>query len=209
MDELTEKIGKALACKLDGFKFVKSQWHLIRKTESGSQSIVIEVLPTSESETVKLAAHGHVRLDEIEDAYTPYNPYLSPKDAKTHPTIVVNCDQLLSDKSLANGFGTDEYSITQFVELYALALKMNVLPWLNKYSSESELFENLSSDDPKHWITSDRLIRYPVLLAMLARQRNWTRFEIVGQEFLNYCEQPHAQVYKPLATSIIHGVRGK
>ena len=208
MDELTARIGRALAGKLDGFKFVKSQWHLIRKTESGSQSIVIEVLPASDSESVKLAAHGHVRIDEIEDAYTPHNPYLTPKDAKTHPTMVVNCDQLLSDKSLANGFGTDEHSINQFIEAYARALDTDVLPWLNKYSDESSLFENLSGDDPNAWITSDRLIRYPVLLAILAKQGSWTRFDQIGEEFLDYCEQPHAQVYKPLATSVINGLKG-
>ncbi|SHK46673.1 hypothetical protein SAMN02745181_3855 [Rubritalea squalenifaciens DSM 18772] len=208
MDELTAKIGKALADKLDGFKFVKSQWHLIRKTEVGSQSIVIEVLPTSDPETAKLAAHGHVRIDEIEDGYTPHNPYLTPKDAKAHPTIVVNCDQLLSDKSLANGFRVDEQSINQFVDVYARALEGDVLPWLNKYSDEGNLFENLSGEDPKSWITSDRLIRYPVLLAMLAKKENWARFEQIGEEFLNYCDQPHAQVYKPLAASVIEGLKG-
>ena len=205
-DQLTERVGRGLAGKLD-FKFVKSKRSLTRNVDGGSQSIVVEVLPTSDIQTVKLAAHGHVRIDEIEDTYTPHHPYLTPKEAKTHPTVVTNCDQLLSDKGLADGFGTDEHSVSQFIESYARALQADVLPWLDKYSDERRLFENLSSDDPKEWVTSDRLVRYPVLLVFLAKQENWVRFNEIGEEFLDYCEQPHAQVYKPLATSIIDGLK--
>lgn len=208
MDKLTVKIGKGLAAKIEGFKFVKSQWHLIKKTDSGSLAIVIEALPTSDPETAKLAAHAHVRINNLEDKYTPYHPYLTPKDAKTHPTVVVNCDQLIKDKELTNDFSISENSVNQFTQSYAQALQKDILPWLDRYSNEQNLFENFQIEDPKSWITSDRLMRYPVFLTMLAKRENWKRFDEIADEFLDYCEQPHAQVYKPLASSIINGLKG-
>ena len=207
MDKLTEKLGKVLTGELSGFKIVKSKWALIRQFPGGWQAIVIEALPTSKPGFAKLSAHGHIRINALEETYVRYNPYLTDKDAKNHPTVVVNCDELFSDKVVANAFSTDVDGIEMFVNAYIMALKNDVVPWLERYSEEQNLFEGLSGSEPETWITSDRLVRYPVLLAILFRRREWGEFDRIAEEFLNYCDKPHAQVYKPYAESIINGLK--
>lgn len=207
MEELTATLGKALAKRLDGFRFIKSRRHLIRQTRTGWQAIAIEALPTSNPAIAKLSAHGQVRIEALEATYAPHHPFISVKEAKNHHTLTVNCDQLLTDKSLADGFSTDSQHLEEFVNCYSAALIRDVLPWLVKYSDEDAIYEGLIDDDPMKWITSDRLTRYPVLLAILARRCDWEAFDRVATEFSKYCDQPHAQVYKPIAESIIDGLR--
>lgn len=206
MDELTEKVGKALAGKLSDFQFLKSQWALTRKFKGGWQAIVIEALPTSKAGFAKLSAHGQVRIDALESVYTQYNPYLTDRDAKTHPTVVVNCDELFSDKNIANAFSTDPDDIALFVNVYAEALKCDVVPWLERYSDEQNVYEGLAGSNPEQWITSDRLIRYPVLLTILSKRGDWGEFNKIAEEFTKYCDKPHAQVYRPYAEALIIGL---
>jgi hypothetical protein len=207
MEELTATLGKALAKRLDGFRFVKSRWHLIRQTEAGWQAIAIEALPTSNPAIAKLAAHGQVRIEALEATYAPHHPFIGTKEVKNHQTLTINCDELLTDKSLVDGFSTDSQHLETFVNDYSAALTRDVLPWLDKYSDENAIYEGLTDDDPMKWITSDRLTRYPVLLTILARRCAWEAFDRVATEFSKYCDQPHAQVYKPIAESIITGLR--
>lgn len=207
MDELTAKIGKSLGQRLDGFKFVKSRRQLVRKTEDGWQAIVIEVLPTADPCKGKLAAHAQVRLDRIEETYSPFHPFLNGTEAKTHATVTTNCDRLLADTSVVHGFSIDDQSVDGFIIEYANALQAYVVPWLNKYSTEEAIFNGLIDDDPTKWITSDRLTRYPVVLAVLANRGAWDEFDRISQEFLSYCESPHAEMYKPLADSLATGLR--
>lgn len=207
MDRISEALCRSLVEKLDGFKFVKSKWHLIKKNPDGWQALVIEALPTAAQGVLRLECHGHLRINEIEDIYTPYHLFLTEKDAKNHPTVVVNVDRLLSDKSFIEGFIDDPNCIESFATRYAAALQSDVLPWLDKYSNEELLLEGLIDGDPSKWITSDRLARFPVLLAILAKRKQGGEFDRVANEFLSYCEKPHAQVYKPLADSIISGLK--
>ncbi|EDL57107.1 hypothetical protein [Gimesia maris] len=207
MDELTARIGKGLSDQLDGFKFVKSRWQLLKSTAEGWQAIEIAVLPTSQQGTAKLAAHGQVRLDRIEETYIPFHPYLSRTEAKTHATVTINCDSLLVDCPVVHEFRTDDQSIDMFIVDFANAIKAHVLPWLDQYSNENAVFVGLIDDDPMRWITSDRLVRYPVLLAVLANRNQWSEFDRIAQEFANYCDLLHAQVYKPLADALISGLK--
>lgn len=207
MDELTARIGKELSQILDGFRFVKSRWQLVRKVDEGWQAIEIEVLPTANPDKIKLAAHAQVRLDRIEEAYSPFHPFLNGTEAKTHATITTNCDPLLAETNVVHGFAADDESVDSFIVEYADALKTHVLPWLEQYSTEEAVFNGLIDDDPTKWITSDRLTRYPVVLAVLANRGNWDDFDRISQEFLKFCESPHAQMYKPLAESLATGLR--
>lgn len=207
MDELTARIGKGLSENLDGFRFVKSRWQLVKPISEGWQAIEIEVMPTSQSGTAKVAAHGQVRIDRIEETYTPFHPFLNGTDAKLHATLTINCDRLLANSSVVHGFKTDEQSIDAFVLEYANALEICVLPWLDEHSDENTVFNGLIDEDPKKWITSDRLARYPVVLSVLANRNEWDAFDRIAQEFQNYCSSPHAQVYKPLADALIAGLR--
>ena len=100
MNTIIEKVGKLLADRLTGFKFVKSKLQLIRDTDVGWLAIIIDILPTSADGIVKLAAHAHVRIDEIESYYAVHNPFLSPKDINSHPTLVKNCDEIIVNKEL-------------------------------------------------------------------------------------------------------------
>lgn len=207
MDELTARIGKGLGQRLDGFKFVKSRRQLVRKSEDGWQAIVIDVLPTADPCKRKLAAHAQVRIDRIEETYSPFHPFLKEVEAKTHATITTNCDRLLAETPVIHGFAIDDHSVDSFIIEYANALKTYVMPWLHQYSTEEAIFNGLIDDDPMKWITSDRLTRYPVVLAILANRGEWDEFDRISQEFLTYCESPHAQMYKPLAESLAAGLR--
>ena len=180
----------------------KTRSSLVRPTSTGWQAIAIEALPTASRGVSKLAAHAHIRIDAVEAIYAPHHPYLNPKDAKVHATLAVNCDELLTDKSLANGFATDSSSVQRFAHDYANALIKDVIPWLEKYSDEEAVYEGLADPDPNNWITSDRLTRFPVLLAILAKRQEWERFAAVSEEFSAWCNQPHAMVYKPLAAAM-------
>lgn len=186
MKEITSKIGEVLAAELNGFKVVKSRSHLLRTTASGWQAIAIHAQPTTTPGVVKFAAHAQVRLDQIEALYVPLHPFISIKEAKLHPTLAINCDQLLGNRSLANGFTAEATSISSFALSYAADVRNNVLPWLEKYSIEDALLEGLSDPDPKKWVTSDRLTRYPVLMAILAKRGDWSNFEQISAEFAAY-----------------------
>jgi hypothetical protein len=209
VNKVTEILGLSFADKLNGFKFEKSHSHLIKMMSSGWQAIVISASPTSTKGLFRLESHGHVRINEIENIYTPFHLFLAGKSAKNHPTIVINCDRLLSDKSFIDGFFDDDKSIESFATRYAEALQDDVLPWLEKYSNEQELFDGLIDKDPTKWITSDRLTRFQVLLAILAKRDQVVEFDCVANEFLTYCEKPHAKIYEDLAVKLISGLRGE
>jgi hypothetical protein len=203
MDQFTEQIGAILAGQLAGFSFRNRGGRLSRATEIGWQAIVIEVLPTASKGIGKLAAHAQVRLEQIEALYTPHNPFLKPKDAKEHATLTRNCDSLLKDKALAPGFSLDQTSLDAFADAYAAALKTDVVPWLERYSDEEAVFEGLADSDPKNWITSDRLTRFPVLMAISARRGDTATFDAIASEFQEWCKQKHALVYTPLSSAML------
>jgi len=202
MDEITSTIGEVLASQLVGFKFVKSRSLLLRTTDAGWQAVAIEALPTGTSGIIKLAAHAQVRVNAIEELYVTLHPFIDAKSAKLHPTLAVNCDTLLGDKKLAHGVPADEASLRSFALNYASDVKENILPWLEKYMTEEALFNGLCDPDPKKWVTSDRLTRYPVLMAILAKRADWPTFDRISAEFAAYCTQRHALVYKPLSDAM-------
>lgn len=156
-----------------------------------------------------LDATAQIRIDVIEKAYMPFHMYLNPKRAKLHPTLEKNCIELFSDRSLVDGFRTDTASMERYAQSYALAVRRDVLPWLDKYSIEENLLEGLIDDNPFNWATSDRLVRYPVLLAIFARRGEWTEFKRIADEFSSYCEESHAQVHKPFAEAMIAGLTSR
>ena len=207
MDQLTERIGSGLVSSLPGFEWLSSKFQLRRCTSEGWIGISIEVLPTSNRDIAKLAAHGQVRNDDIEVLYTPFNAHLTKTDAKDHATITINCDSLLKNTPLVHGFRIDDSSVEQFIVEYGRELRDKIVPWLEKHLAERALFDGLSSDNPRDWITSDRLTRFPVLLAILSRRGDWTAFERVAEEFLNYCKKPHGLVHKEYAEAMTAGLR--
>ena len=207
MNDITIRIGHALAGIADGFRLVRSRSSLIRECDGGWQAVAIQVLATATPEIKKLAAHAQVRIDSLEARYTQYIPYLDARAARVHPTVAINCDTLLRDKSLANGFATDAASVDIFIDAFGEALNRDIVPWLNRYSRESALYDGLASEDPMEWITSDRLTRFPVLLAILSQRNDQKEFERVATAFLEYCTQKHALVHRPLAESIVSGLR--
>lgn len=203
MEQFKELIGTQLAQTLAGFAFKKRESCVLRPSDVGWQAISIEVLPTASPGIGKLAAHAKTRIEALEALYTPLHPFLKPKDAKAHATLTANCDGLLSDKTLAHGFGLDNASVIRFAERYATALKSDVIPWLERYSDEQAVYAGLANGNPQNWITSDRLTRFPVLLAILAKRRDATAFDVVAAEFEEWCKQKHAVVYAPLATAML------
>ena len=206
MNTIIEKVGKLLADRLTGFKFVKSKLQLIRDTDVGWLAIIIDILPTSTDGIVKLAAHAHVRIDEIENYYAVHNPFLSPKDIKSHPTLVKNCDEIIVNKDLPNGFTDDEQSVGLFIDKYVDALDSDVIPWLEYYSNEGNLLSGLISKDPQTRVTSDKLTIFPVGLTIYAKLGKWKEFDQFAKEFMTHCEKPYALVYKPLAHNTIQGL---
>lgn len=203
MEQFTENIGALLAQKLAGFAFKKRESSVLRTSEVGWQAIAIKVLPTASPGIGKLAAHAKIRIEALEAVYTPLHPFLKPKDAKAHATLTVSCDGLLRDKTLAHGFNLDSVSVTKFAEKYAAAVQSDVIPWLEKYSDEQAVFMGLADGNPQNWITSDRLTRFPVLLAILAKRRDTAGFDAVAAEFEEFCKQKHAVVYAPLANAML------
>lgn len=203
MKQYTESIGTLLAQKLPGFVFKKRESCVFRQTKTGWQAIAIEVLPSTSPGIGKLAAHAKIRIETLEELYTPYHPFLTANDAKSHATLTVNCDGLLKDKALAHGFGLGTNSTTSFANAYSAAVESDILPWLEKYSDEQAVYDGLVDQDPRNWITSDRLTRYPVLIAILAKRGNLPAFDAITAEFQEWCKQKHAMVYAPLATAML------
>lgn len=204
LEQFTERIGTLIAEQIPNFRFEKRESRLLRSTDNGWQAIAFEVLPTASQGMGKLAAHAQVRHEHLELLYTPHYLFLKPKEVKSHPTLVTNCDSLLKDRTLAHGFSFDPLSIEAFTKAYAAAIELDVIPWLDKFSNEQSLFEGLSDADPKNWATSNRLIRFPVLMAILAKRGDVAEFDAVGTEFLDWCKQKHALVYAPLASAMLN-----
>lgn len=207
MDQFTARIGVGLVSNLSGFEWLSSSLQLRKRLNDGWIGISIEVIPTSKRGVVKLAAHGQIRNDEIEDRYTPFNFLLSAVEAKEHATITINCDTLLRNSPLIHGFSIDDPSVEKFIVGYAAELREHVVPWLEGHLTEESLLSGLSSDNPREWITSDRLIRYPVLLAIHSGRGEWAEFERIAEEFSNYCKKPYGLVHKPYAEAVISGLR--
>lgn len=204
MQQFTEQIGSLLAGRLPEFEFQKRESRLYRVTGTGWQSIVLEVLPSASQGIGKLAAHAQVRHDVLEALYTPHVPYLKPKDAKTHPTMTENCDGLIKRKELVHAFGLEPATINAVADGYAAAIRTDVVPWLERFADEQELFDGLAGSDPKTWVTSNRLTRFPVLMAILAKRGDTAGFDAVGTEFQDWCKQKHALVYAPLAAAMLN-----
>jgi hypothetical protein len=204
MEQFTDQIGRLIAEQIPSFRFEKAEGRLFRATDNGWQAIAFEVLPTGSQGIGKLAAHAQVRHEHIESLYVPYHLFLKPKEAKSHPTLVANCDSLLKNKNLAHGFSLDPLSVDTFAAAYADAIRSDVIPWLDKFSDEQSLFAGLAERDPKHWPTSNRLIRFPVLMAILASRGDVVGFDAVGAEFQDWCKQKHALVYAPLAAAMLN-----
>ncbi len=205
MNNFVQTVGERYEKELLGFNFVKSQSRLIKPTIDGWIGIALCVTQTSSQRIRRLEAHGHIRLERVEKIYAPHQIYLQPKDAKHHQTLTVNCMKFLKNQSLLFGFDIDdEKSFTTCVDAYLLELKESIIPWLEKHSTEQAIFESLIDKDPMKWITSDRLTRYPVLMAILAKQGDWDSFDNIAAEFLDYCKKPHAQVHQSLAESMLN-----
>lgn len=208
MEDMVHKLGQSLDSLLDdGFKYVKSRFALVKKLKDGTQVIAIDLLPTSEPNRFKLAMHAHVRLNVLEDQYAHFHPFLSAKDRKTNPTLALNCDSLFSDKALTQSFHVDENSLEEVATIYAKAINDDVLPFFEEFYSVENLVASFEQADPKLWITSDRHTRSLVLLSAYALESNWGEFDKVSSEYIEYCDKPFAQAYKPLAQAVIEGLK--
>ncbi|WED25520.1 hypothetical protein L3V77_10620 [Vibrio sp. DW001] len=208
MESVVHKLGQLLASLLgDDFKYVQSRSALIRKLSDGTQVIAIDLLSSSEPKSFKLAMHAHVRLNVLEEQYAPFHPFLSAKDKKTNPTLVVNCDSLFSDKALAQSFQVNENNLNEIAANYVKPIRDDVIPFFEEYYSVENLVSSFEQADPKSWITSDRNTRYIILLSSYALESKWDQFDKVSAEYLEYCGKPFAQAYKPLATAVIEGLK--
>jgi len=209
MDNLIHKLGPLLASLIgNDFKYVKSRFALIRVLDDGSQAITVDLLPASKAGFFKLALHAHIRLSVLEDQYGPFHPFLNAKDRKTHSTLVVNCDSLFADKTLAGSFQACENNLDEIASKYAEAIKEDVFPFFKKYYSVENLVMSFEQENSKLWITSDRNTRNLVLLSAYALESKWDDFEKVSSDYLEYCDRPFAQAYKPLAQAVVAGLKG-
>ncbi len=204
MEQYTDRIGSLVAKRIPEFQFQKRERRLFRSTDIGWQAVVLKVLPTATRGVGKLAAHAQVRHDRLEALYLPHHLYIEVQDAEMHPTLTVNCDTRLQGKSLVHGFSLEPASVDAFAEEYAEAIKADIMPWLERFSDEQALYDGLASSDPKNWVTSDRLIRFPVLMALLSSRGDASTFDSVASEFQEWCKQKHALVYAPLAVSMLN-----
>lgn len=204
MKRYAEQIGLLIAEQIPEFEFQKRESRLYRPTASGWQSIILEVLPSATLGMGKLAAHAQVRHNDLECLYAPFHPYLKPKDAKMHPTLVVNCDSLLKQKNLVHAFSLAPASVLGFAGAYGAAIRADVVPWLDRFTDEKELFHGLKSNDLGSEITSHGTVRFPVLMAILAKRGDTAGFDLTAAEFQDWCKQKHALVYAPLAAAMLN-----
>lgn len=207
MKELLKRLGNDLSQQLETFRFHPSQQRLVKPIYEGWQAIALELLPTSDTRRLKVAAYAQVRLDPLENIYGPHHIYLSKREAKTHPTLTFNIDNLLSDSPLVHSFVNTEHGLAEFTVAYAEALRENVIPWLERYSSEDALVAGFQDVDPQQWLVSDRSVRSAVLLSIYAKRGDWINFDAAADAFVTFCETPHGKVYSAMANSIINGIR--
>ena len=80
---------------------------------------------------------------------------------------------------------------------------MCVIPWLDRYSQEDALFDGLVASDPMQRVTRDPLTRFPVLMAIFAKDGNVDRFDAIAVEFQEWCTHKRALVYAPLAMAML------
>ena len=136
-------MGELLEQQLTGFKFSRSKLKLVKKTDAGSIAIPISLLSTSTKGIQRFASVAQVRIDELENIYAIHSPHFNPKNFAESATVVANCDELFKDESFVAGFRVDEDTMVPFIDDYSKAVRSDVLPWLEKYSSEQNLLEGL------------------------------------------------------------------
>lgn len=193
----------------DGFRYIKSRFSLVRKVDNGSQIITIDLLPTSSSKHKKVSMFAHIRMDQLEEQYGPFHPFLDEKSRKTNSTVVINCDYLITDKSLTNSIQVDDSTLDQISHIYAKAIQNDVIPFFKEYFSIQSIVKSFERSDPCSWITSDKNTRYLVLLSAYSLESRWDDFDKVASEYLKYCEKPFSRQYSVLAESVINGLREK
>jgi hypothetical protein len=194
-----------------GFELKKSLREFRKPLPSvGSVSVATDFLASRRRGFYHASVTAHIRIDELEDLYTPFNPLLTDGSRARHKTVNMNCDNLFTDKSLLGSF---ELSTTADVAAYARtlwqAIVMDVLPWLDAYSSRESLVASFRSVDPFTWPTSDRGARYCVLLSDSALRQDRVRFEAIAEEFLSFCDRPAGQRFLFLAKPTIDGMRAR
>ncbi|MEA4948692.1 MAG: hypothetical protein VB068_03430, partial [Petrimonas sp.] len=195
-------LSKLITCLLPnferlGFKYKKSVSEF-RKTliNCNIVAIGVDLLPASSHGYYKAAITAHIHIKDLEDVYITHHPFIKPNARKAHYTISVNCDNIFKDKTVSQSYQlhTDK-TITALSEILWAAISDDVLPFLEKFSDRKRLVENLLTDDYNKWVTSNRLVRYCVLISDRVLAHDELGFEKFAEELLDYCMKPYGAMY--------------
>ena len=195
----------------EGYRLRKAASEFRRDLKSGDACAVwVDLLPASRRGRFKAGVSAHIRIAALEAVYVNYHPLIPAPERGSHFTFVANCDSLFVDKSVAHSVELpDEQSVRVFAHRLWEAIKEGVLPFLERYCDRGRLVENLADEDPRTWVTSDRMTRYAILLSDRALMHDRAGFEHWATEWMDYCRQPHGQMYLPVADAIVPGVRSE
>lgn len=191
---------------LCGYKYRKSESDFYKKIEVGAFSVSLDCLKASDGRHFVLNAICRIRIDDIEEVYAKYCPYLSDSEKKKHFTIYARYgNKPLFVNTLSKSFLPSESM--EKADYFLRCFHDEIEPFFAKYSHREKLVYNLTSEDYQVWVTSDQICRYAILICNAAIEADREFFEAYAERFLQYCSKPFAQANLQLANRLVDGIR--
>ena len=177
-----------------------------RKLSDGFQCLYFDLLPSSVKNYYAVSMYAHIRLNCLEEKYTPYHPYIDEKQAKKTTTLAVRCDNTNSDETFYVSRYVDDSNLAELSELCVVYIKRNVIPFFAEYYSVNRLVKAFQEKEHTSWGMGNKNTPYLVRLSAFAIEKNWREFDVVAEEYLEFCRKPHFAKNKPIAESVIEGL---
>jgi len=195
---------------LHGFAFRKGEGGFFKTTGEGNViGVTIDVLSKNYPDAYKISCIAHIRIKAYEDLYAKHHPHVSDKEQNGHFTLNVNCDNLFQVNDAYQIFTVSTPDdLSSYSEKLWDSLKVDVLPVIERLGNNSELAEHFRPDDPREWITGDRMTRFIVLLCDAVVQGRADLFERYAGESVAFFEGDKQRPHRlTTISSIIDGLR--
>lgn len=156
-----------------GFIEKGSLGEFIKAGEAGTQAILLDCV--KESTSFSISIRVFVRYNSIEEIF----------DAQETYTI----NKLLASESL----GIEDYSKKRLEDLLNRLISNKGMVFLSDYGEEQSILCNLTDQDYKTWVTSDKVSQFKVRLAAAVISNNNEALAATKEEAKKYCAKPWSE----------------
>jgi len=154
----------------------------IRSNEVGKQAILLDCVKDSKSFSISIRVF--LRYDNLEGIFD------------SEETYTVN--KLLASESLA----IETYSKESLKGILNRLISEEGMDFFSKYETEQSILLNLTDNDYKVWVTSDKVCQFKIRLAAAVLSKNNEALAITKEEAAKYCAKPWSEPDR----EVIHGL---